>query len=824
MKNNLNKILGIASLSLGGVLAALTIVLLATGSRFSEIFDVASLFTRNGPDVPYTTEAPPATSAPDGTAAPTDPSVTEAPTTTAEPETDAPEPVLSTVLRVGVSELQGNFNPFMPLSEGDANVLKLVGLNLLTRDRTGRVIMMATEGEYSYYNGERYLYTGPADISVDYNEENDETSFTLKLKDGIYFSDGVKLTVDDLIFNLYVRLQPNYQGEGSLRSLDIVGLKNYYYNNSMAESITVSDEDVEAELADPGLDTQNYIRGLISDTLHKAAEEARRDWASYQTLGYGNSAEEFFYKVYGIDLNYSPIGKDLDQVCRDVIESYGLDYRNLAEHYAVNENYFDDTVRTYTREILLVRRMNEAGGEKVNHISGIVRLGDYTVKLHVHGKSTQAVNELFDMVIAPMHYYGDPDMYDYENHRFGFTPGAYEVPAAALEKPLGAGPYIFDYYDGETVFLKKNDNYYKTTSDIDSMTIRAYGSNVLEEVTNNELDIVLLKGSRSVYNALRGANSNRELKGDKLYAEEIYDLGYSYLGINMDNVKVGNDPDSEESRALRSALLTSMAVFRDIAYENYFGQSMTLIQYPVSPFFSLEPEKSSAAFVNFNNGDPIYAAGDDDMARYFPCIDAVKEYLLKAGYKFSESMNKFTEAPEGASMRYEVMLCGDEYADHPSYGMLAYANSVLYQLGIRLDIRYVKSEENMLVYLYLGDVDMWSASWKCIGDPNFDLHYGSGSSSNLFHIRDENLDQWIAAYKELSQSEDYDAARETAWRIMNRVRDMAVELPCYTLVDYLVYNVKTIDVSTLPTGHSLYWSWMDDVAFLDVFPTLQGGN
>ena len=44
------------------------------------------------------------------------------------------------------------------------------------------------------------------------------------------------------------------------------------------------------------------------------------------------------------------------------------------------------------------------------------------------------------------------------------------------------------------------------------------------------------------------------------------------------------------------------------------------------------------------------------------------------------------------------------------------------------------------------------------------------------------------------------------------------------LVDYLVYNVKTIDVSTLPTGHSLYWSWMDDVAFLDVIPTPQGGN
>ena len=247
------------------------------------------------------------------------------------------------------------------------------------------------------------------DISREYDEETDESSFTLKLKDGIYFSDGEKLTVDDLIFNLYVRLQPNFTGDGTLRSLDIVGLKNYYYNNSMAESTTVSDEEVEAELANPGKETQDFIKILIRDTLQKGMEEAKRDWTSYQSLGYGNSAEEFFFKIYGIDLKYSPVGKSPEDVCEDVILSYGLDYRKLAENYAVNEHYFDERVNTYTRELILYRKMNEAGGEPVDHISGIVRLGDYTVKLRVHGKANQAVNDLFDMVIAPLHYYGDKD-------------------------------------------------------------------------------------------------------------------------------------------------------------------------------------------------------------------------------------------------------------------------------------------------------------------------------------------------------------------------------------------------------------------------------
>ena len=130
----------------------------------------------------------------------------------------------------------------------------------------------------------------------------------------------------------------------------------------------------------------------------------------------------------------------------------------------------------------------------------------------------------------------------------------------------------------------------------------------------------------------------------------------------------------------------------------------------------------------------------------------------------------------------------------------------------------------MLVSLYLGEADMWCASWNCIGDPNFDLHYRSDSNSNLFRIRDEELDGWIDEYRELAQSEDQKAAKEKALQIMQRVREWAVELPCYTLVDYLVYNVNTINVSTLPTGHSLFWSWMDDVAFLDVYPQEQKGN
>lgn len=816
--NKINKTLGIIAGAMGGVLLILVAVLMIRGSRIGDIFDMNQVIRQQTtPEATeHSTNPVPETTTVHGSNDSTSSSAMPDTTTATEP----PELQYSTNLRVGVSRLEGNFNPFVSLSEGDADVMKLVGISLLTRDRAGKIIMMATEGEYSYYNGERYLYTGPADISVDYDEENDETSFTLKLRDDIFFSDGVKLTVDDLIFNLYVRLQPNFQGEGMLRSYDIVGLKNYYYNNSLAENIEISQDEIWAELYEPGEEVSAFIRQTIANILREEARISKEIWTSYAALGYGESAEEFFFNLYGRDLNYNLLGKSLDEICEDVIDSYGMDFRALAEKYATNENYFDGMMSNYCREILLKRRMEEEGGEPVDYISGIVRLGDYTVKIRLHGSAGDSVYEFFDMVIAPLHYYGDPMLYDYDSHQFGFVRGQYEVPQHALEKPLGAGPYVFSSYDGNTVYLKKNENYYKAVSDIEFLSIRPYGEDVLDEITGQQLDIVVLPGGRANYEALCETNGNGQLTGDKLFVEEILDLGYSYIGINAQRIKVGGEMDSnsEASQALRRGILTAIAAFRESSYEEFFGGAARLIDYPVSPFFNLEPEEQERAFNRRLDGSPIYQESDDAMTRFNACLEAVKEYFIAAGYEYNEASGKFTQAPEGASLRYEIMLSGSLQDDHPSFGALAYAKSILYQLGISLDMRYVSSVDNMLVYLYLCEADLWCASWNCTGDPNFDLHYTTGWLTNLFSLWDDELNEMTAEFESIYNKDDREAVKELAARIMERVDEWAVELPCYNLCNYLVYNVNTIDVTTLPGGHSLYWTWMDDVAFLDVYP------
>ncbi|MBR5124149.1 MAG: hypothetical protein IKU90_03370, partial [Clostridia bacterium] len=62
----------------------------------------------------------------------------------------------------------------------------------------------------------------------DIKENGDGTNtYTFVLKNGIKYSDGHPLTMEDVLFNFYVYLDPVYTGSNTLYSTDIVGLAEY---------------------------------------------------------------------------------------------------------------------------------------------------------------------------------------------------------------------------------------------------------------------------------------------------------------------------------------------------------------------------------------------------------------------------------------------------------------------------------------------------------------------------------------------------------------------------------------------------------------------
>jgi len=114
-------------------------------------------------------------------------------------------------------QLDGLFNPFFSTSATDGTIVSMTQIGMLSS---------------KYVNGEVQVAYGDNEAVVvkDYDVvENDDgtTTYTFVIKNGIKFSDGAPLTMEDVLFNYYVYLDPVYTGSSTLYSTDIIGLKEY---------------------------------------------------------------------------------------------------------------------------------------------------------------------------------------------------------------------------------------------------------------------------------------------------------------------------------------------------------------------------------------------------------------------------------------------------------------------------------------------------------------------------------------------------------------------------------------------------------------------
>jgi peptide/nickel transport system substrate-binding protein len=125
------------------------------------------------------------------------------------------------------TSLEGKFNPFSAKKKEDVRAVDMTQLRLLTFDREGAVIKKAIQGETRSFRGESYHYQGPANIKIKYDKKTDRTTYVIRIKKDLTFSDGEPVTIDDVIFSMYAFADKSYQGNETFGSLPIVGLKQY---------------------------------------------------------------------------------------------------------------------------------------------------------------------------------------------------------------------------------------------------------------------------------------------------------------------------------------------------------------------------------------------------------------------------------------------------------------------------------------------------------------------------------------------------------------------------------------------------------------------
>ncbi len=124
----------------------------------------------------------------------------------------------STRLVLSTAELDGVFNPFYSSSAPDGSVVGMTQIGMLSSDKDGKV---------AYGENEACVVLDYEAIPVVENGVTTKTVYRFVLKNGLKFSDGSPLTMRDVLFNLYVYLDPAYYGSSTIYSTDIVGLKEY---------------------------------------------------------------------------------------------------------------------------------------------------------------------------------------------------------------------------------------------------------------------------------------------------------------------------------------------------------------------------------------------------------------------------------------------------------------------------------------------------------------------------------------------------------------------------------------------------------------------
>ena len=744
-------------------------------------------------------------------------------------ETPAETPANDTPLVVGYAAFSQKFSPFFATTAYDMDAVTMTQVSLLTTDRVGGIVYNAIEGETVSYEGTDHEYTGIADIKVDYDEAADVTTYNIKLKEGVLFSDGQEMDADDIIFNYYVYSDPTYTGSTTFYSFPIIGMTNYRENNSKAEELAVTPEELAAAMENPTDEMKAFMTDFVSGVLTDELDWVKSIYGDPNYKTYTDQypvAKDLFAFFYAKDANYDAAAvADEAQVLSDIIAQYGDDWKTLGANYGGSEGYFAGDIEGEVGRIVLKEKLAASDGTEVPNIEGIKKLGKYEVEVKSKGFDASAVYTICGIQVAPMHYYGSEDMYDYDNNKFGFTRGDLSGIEAKTTQPMGAGPYKFIEYKDKVVYYEANENYYKGAPKTKYVQLKeTTDAEMIAGVGTGVIDLANPSGSKAKFDELKSYNSNGEAVGDKIAAVSVDNLGYGYIGINSKTVNVGGVQDSEASKNLRKGFATVFAVHRDVAIDSYYGDAASVINYPISNTSWAAPQKSdpgySVAYSKDVDGNDIYTESMVAEDKYAAALEAAVGFFKAAGYTFDEATGKFTAAPAGAELEYEIIVPADGIGDHPAFAILADTKTSLEKIGITLTINDPADANVLWDTLDANTHEMWTAAWGSTIDPDmYQVYHSSngkglgGTDSNSYNIADAELDRLII---EARKSPDQEFRKAVYKQALDIILDWGVEIPTYQRQNLVIFSPERINMDTVTPDITTYWGWMNDLELLEM--------
>ena len=692
---------------------------------------------------------------------------------------------------------ESKFSPFFAASADDQDVVDLTQLGLLVSDREGAPVLKSIEGETRTFNGTDYTYKGISDIDIVHNDDG-TVDYNVTIRDDLKFSDGEPVTIDDAIFSMYVFNDPTYDGSVTMYSCPIVGLEEYRQNNTTLSALLASLGEDNTDFSLVTEEQQTAFWKAVNEGLVAFAQEIVDYVKATESpdLSVADAASQ-----WGFDLDASATIKDFALA---IGAQYDWNFSAMEAETAGSAlaDLIPEDVYNYSTT-------NVATGESAPNIAGIVRTGDYSMTVTTSEFDATFIYQL-GIPVAPLHYYGDTAQYDYDNNSFGFPKGDLSIVREKTTTPLGAGAYTFASFADGTVYLDANPSYFNGEPKTAHINLKeTQEADMLTGVQSGTLDIANPSYSKQVAQQIAEYNGTDELAGPVMTTELVDYRGYGYIGLAANNVKVGNDPASEQSKDLRKAIATVLSVYRDEGIDSYYGETADVINYPISNTSWAAPRVTDSGYkVAYSvdvNGNDIYTSSMTTEEKYDAALQAALGYFEAAGYTVTDG--KLTAAPEGAKLEYMVNIGGGGQGDHPTFLILKNAADAFAKIGFTLTVNDLANASELYASYQSGVAEMWCAAWQATADPDMYQLYHSQGSTNYYQINDSDLDEYIMTARE---SDDQSYRKGLYKAAMEIIMDWGVELPVYQRSEAYVVSSERVDISSLPSDMTPYWGWKSE--------------
>lgn len=697
---------------------------------------------------------------------------------------------------------EGKFSPFFASSASDQDVIDLTQLGLLGADRKGEMILNGIEGETREYNGTDYTYYGTSDCVVTENDDGTVT-YDIKLRDDLKFSDGEPVTIDDVIFSMYVFLDPTYDGSVTMYSTPIVGLEEY--RNSMST--------LSKLIAEAGEDNTDYTN--FTEEQQKAFWDAVNDGG----VKFAQEIVDTMLENGATDVASAAAGWGFDGLAADATakdfflaigEQYDWSFSAMEAESAGSalSELIPEDVYAYSTTGVNV-------GNAVANVAGIVKTGDYSMTLTTSELSTTMIYQL-QMPIAPLHYYGDKSLYDYDNNSFGFVKGDLSGVRSKTSAPLGGGMFTFSKYSDGVVYLDANPDYFNGAPKVAHVNMKeTQEADKITGVQAGTIDISDPSYSLEVADQIADINGAEGEDGPVITTRLKDYRGYGYIALSAKNVNVGGDPASEASKDLRKAIMTVIAAYRDEGINSYYGDTATVINYPVSNTSWAAPSVTDdgyqVAYSTGVDGEPLYTADMQGEAKYQAALQGALGYFEAAGYTVTDG--KLTAAPAGAKLEYQINIGASGNGDHPSFQTLTNAAAALKTIGFTLTVNDMANASDLFASYTSGAAEGWVAAWQSTNDPDMYQLYHSQGATNYYDINDTDLDELIMAAR---QTTDQEARKAMYKEAMEIILDWGVELPVYQRSEATIFSTERVNIGTIAKDQTPYWTYKSELNNLEL--------